>query len=326
MRKKVFVARAIFPETIERLGQYFDVDANADDRILTRVEFCTRLGNVHGAFLAGERIDAEAVAGAPHLEAVSNMSVGYNNLDMDVLRERRIVATNTPDVLNETTADFGWALMMCAARRVSESDRWVRSGAWKGWSYNMFLGGDVHGSTLGIIGMGRIGSAIARRARGFGMNVLYSNRNRVTPEVEQELNARHVTKEELLTVADHVVIVLPYSPETHHTIGADEIALMKPSATLTNIGRGGIVDDNALISALSNRRIAAAALDVFENEPHLNPGFLELDNVVLTPHMAPASEATRRKMAEVAADNLIAALGCGPNAGHPPNVIRELVL
>jgi lactate dehydrogenase-like 2-hydroxyacid dehydrogenase len=171
------------------------------------------------------------------------MSVGYNNLDLPALRERGIVATNTPDVLNETVADFGWALMMCAARRVAEADRWMRKGAWSGWSYDMLLGGDVHGSTLGIIGMGRIGRAIARRAIGFNMNVLYYNRSRSPLEVERELNARYAAKDELLRSADHVLLVLPYSPETHHTIAAAEIQLMKPTATITNIGRGGIVDE-----------------------------------------------------------------------------------
>ncbi|WP_233860171.1 2-hydroxyacid dehydrogenase [Paraburkholderia sp. HD33-4] len=321
MKKKVFVARAIFPETIARLSEYFEVDANSDDRNLTREEFCDRLGRAHGVFLAGERVDAEAIAGAPLLKAVSNMSVGYNNLDLPALRERGIVATNTPDVLNETVADFGWALMMCAARRVAEADRWTRKGAWSGWSYDMFLGGDVHGSTLGIIGMGRIGRAIARRAVGFNMNVLYYNRSRCPVEVEREVNARYVAKDELLKNADHVLLVLPYSPDTHHTIAERELQLMKPTATITNIGRGGIVDDDALLDALIDKRIGAAALDVFENEPRFNPGFLTLDNVVLTPHMAPASEFTRRRMADLAAENLIAALGEGVNAGHPPNII-----
>jgi glyoxylate reductase len=229
------------------------------------------------------------------------------------------MVTNTPDVLNETTADFGWTLLMAAARRVTESEHYVRAGLWKKWTYDGFMGVDVHGSTLGIIGMGRIGQAVARRSMGFNMKVIYNNRSRLAPELEAKANnAQHVSREELLRTADHVVLVLPYSKESHHLIGAAELALMKPTATLINIARGGIVDDAALIEALSAGKIAAAGLDVFENEPAFNPGFLKLSNVVLTPHIGSASGPTRRAMADCAADNLIAAL-----SGHrPPNLLN----
>jgi lactate dehydrogenase-like 2-hydroxyacid dehydrogenase len=237
-----------------------------------------------------------------------------------------VLGTNTPDVLNESTADFGWALMMAAARRIAESEHWLRAGHWRKWAYDGFLGADVYGSTLGVIGMGRIGQALARRARGFGMRVVYHNRSRVAPEIEAELNAEYATKEALLACADHVVLVLPYTGASHHTIGAAELALMKPTATLTNIARGGIVDDAALAVALRERRIAAAALDVYEGEPSVNPALLEVPNVVLTPHIASATAATRRAMANLAADNLIAALGEGPRAGQPPNPINPGVL
>jgi len=237
-----------------------------------------------------------------------------------------VLATNTPDVLNETTADFGWALMMATARRITESEHFLRAGKWKEWSYNAFTGSDIHGSTLGVIGMGRIGQALARRARGFNMRVVYHNRSRVAPGIEAELNAEYASKEDLLRRADHVVLVLPYSRDSHHTIGAAELALMKPSATLTNIARGGIVDDAALIDALRRGQIAAAGLDVFEGEPNFNRDFLTLTNVVLTPHIASASEATRRAMANLAADNLIAGLGEGPRAGNPPNPVNPDVL
>jgi glyoxylate reductase len=264
-------------------------------------------------------ISAEVMRSAPELRAICNMAVGYNNIDVAAATAAGIMVTNTPDVLNETTADFGWTLLMATARRVTESEHYLRAGHWKKWTYDGFMGVDVHGSTLGLIGMGRIGQAVARRSMGFNMKVIYNNRSRLAPELEAEANnARHVSREELLRTADHVVLVLPYSKESHHLIGAAELALMKPTATLINIARGGIVDDAALIDALSAGKIAAAGLDVFENEPAFNPGFLKLSNVVLTPHIGSASGPTRRAMADCAADNLIAAL-----SGHrPPNLLN----
>jgi glyoxylate/hydroxypyruvate/2-ketogluconate reductase len=325
MKKKVLVARSTFPDVIERLKQYFDVDANLGD-VLSQDEFVRRLAGCDGAFTAGERVGEAELTAAPNLKVVANMAVGYNNFDMPAFDTHGVLGTNTPDVLNETTADFGWALMMAAARRVTESEHYLRAGQWQKWSFDSFLGADVHGSTLGVIGMGRIGQALARRASGFNMRVMYHNRSRVAPEIEAALNAEYASKEDLLKRADHVVLVVPYSKESHHTIGAAELALMKPTATLTNIARGGIVDDAALIAALRDKRIAAAGLDVFEGEPNFNPDFLVLDNVVLTPHIASATEGTRRAMANLAADNLIAALGEGPRAGNPPNPINPGVL
>jgi len=254
------------------------------------------------------------------------MAVGYNNLDVPALTAAGIVATNTPDVLTETTADFGWALLMATARRVTESEHYLRAGKWERWSYDMLVGVDVHGSTLGILGMGRIGQGLARRAAGFGMQVLYHNRSQLPADVEQSLNARYVSKAELLQQADHLILVLPYSAESHHSIGAAELAQMKPSATLINLARGGIVDDGALAAALRDRKIFAAGLDVFEGEPAVHPDLLTVPNVVLTPHIASASEKTRRAMANLAADNLIAALDVGPQAGKPPTVINPDVM
>ncbi|WP_250472746.1 D-glycerate dehydrogenase [Caballeronia sp. GAFFF1] len=323
--KKVLVARPTFPDVIERLKQYFEVDVNLGD-VLPQDEFARRLADKDGAFTAGEMVGEKELAGAPNLKVVANMAVGYNNFDMPAFDAHKVLGTNTPHVLNESTADFGWALMMAAARRVTESEHFLRAGKWQKWSYDSFLGVDVYGSTLGVIGMGRIGQALARRASGFNMRVIYHNRSRVAPEIEAQLNAEYASKEDLLKRADHVVLVLPYSKESHHTIGAAELALMKPTATLTNIARGGIVDDAALIEALREKRIAAAGIDVFEGEPNLNPGFLALENVVLTPHIASATETTRRAMANLAADNLIAALGEGPRAGNPPNPINPGVL
>ncbi|HEY2022129.1 D-glycerate dehydrogenase [Paraburkholderia sp.] len=323
--QKILVARSIFPDVIERLKQYFDVDWNEGD-VLPADELKRRLADKDGALTAGEMIDAQVLAAAPRLRVVSNMAVGYNNFDMAALNAANVLGTNTPDVLNESTADFGWALMMATARRITESEHWLRAGHWQKWSYDSFLGSDLYGSTLGVIGMGRIGQALARRAQGFNMRVIYHNRSRVAPQIEAELNAEYASKEELLRRADHVVLVLPYARESHHTIGAAELALMKPTATLTNIARGGIVDDAALAEALRDKRIAAAGLDVFEGEPNLNPALLGVPNVVLTPHIASATEATRRAMANLAADNLIAALGEGPRAGQPPNPINPGVI
>ena len=217
--------------------------------------------------------------------------------------------------------------MMAAARRIAESEHFLRAGRWTRWGHDMFAGADVHGAMLGVLGMGRIGQAIARRgALGFGMPVIYHNRSRLDASVEAALGARWVSKDELLREADHLVLVLPYGPASHHAIGAAELALMKPTATLTNIARGGIVDDVALAVALRERRIAAAGLDVFEGEPAVHPDLLKLPNVVLTPHIASASLPTRKAMAQLAADNLIAALGQGPQAGKPPTALNPQVL
>ncbi len=324
MKPAVLVARAVFPEVLARLREHFDVTDNRDDTIWSAAELSARLQGRTGAFITGsERIDAALLDANPQLKAVCTMTVGYNHIDVDACTARGVLATYTPDVLTETTADFGFALMMAAARRMAESEHYLRAGRWTKWSYDMFAGSDVHGATLGILGMGRIGQAIARRgALGFGMKVVYHNRSRLDPSVEQPLGARWVDKDALFREADHVVLVLPYSPAVHHIVGERELHLMKPTATLTNVARGGIVDDAALAKALAERRIAAAALDVFEGEPTVHPGLLEVPNVVLTPHIASATVATRRAMADLAADNLIATL----TGGRPPTPINPQVL
>ncbi len=327
MKPSILVTRAIFPDVIERLAQYFDVDDNQTDLVLDAAALRARLAGKAGVLAnAADRIDGELVGTLPQLRAVCNMAVGYNNLDVPALTAAGIVATNTPDVLTETTADFGWALLMATARRVTEAEHYLRAGKWERWSYDMLVGVDIHGSTLGILGMGRIGQGLARRAAGFGMQVLYHNRSQLPADVEQSLNARYVSKVELLQQSDHLILVLPYSVESHHTIGAAELAQMKPTATLINLARGGIVDDGALAVALRERRIFAAGLDVFEGEPGVHPDLLTVPNVVLTPHIASASEKTRRAMANLAADNLIAALDAGPQAGKPPTVINPDVM
>ena len=307
-KPKILVARAVFPQIIELLQQHFEVEANQADETWSKAQLAERLRDKDGAFTTGsDRIDAEVLAACPKLKICANMAVGYNNFDIDAMTAAGVLATNAPDVLTETTADFGFALMMAAARRVTESEHYLRAGKWNKWSYDMFAGADIHGATLGILGMGRIGQGIAKRgAHGFGMKVIYHNRSRLDAALEAECKASYVSKEELLRTADHLVLVLPYSAESHHTIGAAELAMMKPTATLVNIARGGIVDDAALAAALRDKRIAAAGLDVFEGEPSVHPDLLTVPNVVLTPHIASASLPTRLAMARLAADNLIA--------------------
>jgi gluconate 2-dehydrogenase len=307
MKPKILVARAVFPETIAYLAQHFEVESNQADTVWSKAELTERLRDKDGAFTTGsDRIDAEVLAACPKLKICANMAVGYNNFDLDAMTARGVLGTNTPDVLTETTADFGFALMMATARRMAESEHYLRAGQWTKWSYDMFAGSDIHGATLGILGMGRIGQGIARRgALGFGMKVIYHNRSRLDAATEAECKARYVSKEELLQTADHLVLVLPYSAASHHAIGAAELAQMKPTATLVNIARGGIVDDAALAQALREQRIAAAGLDVFEGEPKVHPDLLSVPNVVLTPHIASSSVPTRKAMAKLAADNLI---------------------
>jgi len=309
-RPAILIARAVFPEVVERLRQHFDVETNDTDEPFSPDQLVQRLQGKVGALTTGsERIGAELLAACQQLKVVCNIAVGYNNFDVAALTSAGVLATNTPDVLTETTADFGFALLMATARRVTESEHFLRAGQWKEWSLDLFAGAEVHGSTLGILGMGRIGQAIARRgAHGFGMNVIYHNRSRLDTDKEAACKARYVSKDELFAQADHVVLVLPYTPAAYHTVGAAEIARMKPSATLINIARGGIVDEDALVAALRERRIAAAGLDVFEGEPQVNPGLLSVPNVVLTPHIASATIPTRTAMAMLAADNLIAYL------------------
>lgn len=309
-RPSILIARAVFPEVEHKLRQHFEVETTPPGVFWTAAQLAEKLQGKAGVMTTGgERVDAALLAACPQLKIAANIAVGYNNFDLPAMTAAGVLGTNTPDVLTETTADFGFALLMATARRVTESEQFLRAGQWKEWSLDLFAGAEVHGSTLGILGMGRIGQAIARRgAHGFGMNVIYHNRSRLAPEKEADCKARYVGKDELFEQADHVVLVLPYTPEAYHIVGAAEIARMKPTATLINIARGGIVDEEALVTALREKRIAAAGLDVFEGEPKVNPGLLTVPNVVLTPHIASATIPTRMAMAMLAADNLIAYL------------------
>ena len=350
VRQSVLVARAIFPVVLERLAEHFMVESNQDDVVWTKAQLIAKLQGKAGVFTTGgERIDADVLSACPALRVCANMAVGHNNFDLPAMTAAGVLATNAPDVLTETTADMAFALLMATARRVSESEAYLRAGLWKKWSYDMFVGPDVHGATLGILGMGRIGQAIARRgAHGFGMQVIYHNRSRLDVAIEQSLarqiprdkyvladpladvqtntlthvtagdarinsiaSAQYVSKQDVFKRADHIVLVVPYSEASHHTVAAAELALMKPTATLVNIGRGGLIDENALAIALATGKIAGAGLDVFEGEPTVNPALLALKNVVLTPHIGSASVSTRLAMANLAADNLIAYLTSG---------------
>ena len=313
MKPAVLVARAVFPEVLDKLAQHFEITANQDDVLWTLAELVQQLQGKQGVFTTGsQRIDAAVLQACPVLKICTNMAVGYNNFDVDAMTAAGVLATNTPDVLTETTADVGFALLLATARRITESEHFLRSGQWSRWRYDLFAGAEVHGSRLGILGMGRIGQGIAKRgALGFGMKVLYHNRSRLDAATEAECQAHWVSKEELLRSSDHLVLVLPYSAASHHSIGAAELALMQPSATLVNIARGGIVDDAALAAALRTGQIAAAGLDVFEGEPVVHPDLLACHNVVLTPHIASSTRSTRLAMAQLAADNLIGFLRYG---------------
>jgi len=321
VKPRILVTRATFDEVLARLRERYDVEDNQQDDTPWRGdELRRRLADKDGVLTTGsDRIDAETLAAAPRLKAVCNVAVGYNNIDLAACSERGILATNTPEVLDDTTADTTWALLMAAARRVTEAERWLRAGNWKeGWRHDRLLGQDVHHATLGIVGMGRIGQAIARRAGGFSMRILYHNRKRVAKSVERSLRARYVSFERLLKQSDFVSLNLPYTPESHHLIGARELALMKHTAVIVNAARGGIIDDAALVQALKERRIAAAGLDVFEGEPKFNPGFLELDNVAMIPHIGSATRATRMKMNLLAVKNLASAL----SGKRPPSLLN----
>lgn len=324
VRPRVWVSQPLIEEIIAPLRERVDLLATEDVTAWTPQQLAAQLSAVDGALVTlNERIGAEQLEGAGRLQAIANVGVGYNNLDIAALSAAGVLASNTPDVLSETTADLGFALLMAAARRITESERWLRAGQWRQWSFQTMLGADIHGSTLGILGMGRIGQGIARRgAHGFGMNVLYHNRSRLPADTEAAVAATWVDLPTLLAQSDHLVLVLPYTPASHHIIDAAALARMKPSATLVNIARGGIVDECALADALANGRLAAAGLDVYEGEPAVRAELLALRNVVLTPHIGSASLATRKAMVQLAVDNLLAALGVVGDVASMPSAIN----
>lgn len=305
-RPRLLVARRLFPEVLEPLRAVYELDTHDSDTPLSATNLAARLQGCWGLLGSGsERVDAALLAACPDLRAVALVTVGFNNLELPACRARGLLMSNAPGVLTEATADFGMALLLAAARRVGEGERFLREGRWQGWAIDQLAGAPVAGTTLGVVGMGRIGSAIARRARhGFGMRIVYARRSRAAEA--EELQAEHLPLPDLLLQADHVMVVVPYTPETHHLIGATELAWMKPSATLVNLARGGVVDDAALAAALQQGRLAAAGLDVFEGEPAVHPALLACPNAVLTPHIASSTLPTRRAMVQLAVDNLLA--------------------
>jgi len=322
MKKKVLVTREVFDETLEALGQHFEVTSNQANIAYSREQMFARLEGMDAALVTtSDRIDEEWLARGAGLKAVCSVSVGFNHLDLDACTRHRVMATNTPGVLTDSVADMAVCLTLATVRRLSEGERLVRAHAWEGTHLKQLLGHDLHHATVGVCGLGRIGQTIARRLRGFEPELIYTDLVRADPRVEQALGASYVSKHELLRRADIIILILPYTPETHYYIGKPELEAMKRSAVLINIARGSIVDDSALAQALKARRIWAAGLDVYDNEPKVNPALFELDNVVLSPHIASATEPTRQAMAMLAARNCIAAL----TAGDPPNLLNPEV-
>jgi glyoxylate reductase len=279
-------------------------------------------GNEALLCLLTDQVDSEVIGAGQNLKVIANYAVGFNNIDVSAATNRGIIVTNTPGVLTDTTAEMAWALMMAAARRIVEADRYSRAGSFKRWESNLLLGSDVHGKTLGVIGLGRIGMAFAKRSLGFDMRLLYHNRKRVESEVEEELGAEYVDLETLLRESDFVSIHTPLTHETRHMIGPRELQLMKDTAYLVNTSRGPVIDEEALADALESGIIAGAGLDVYEREPEINPRLLELDNVVLAPHIGSGSVETRTKMSVMAAENIIAAM----RGERPPNIVNPEVL
>jgi glyoxylate reductase len=314
MEKTILISRALPPAAMTLIPSGVFVDVHSGEDVLSKRELMSRLKGRQGLICQiTDTIDDQVLGAESDLKIVANVAVGYNNVDVAAARRRGIVVTNTPDVLTETTADLAWALLMAAARRVVEGDHFARSGQWKRWEFDLLWGHDVHGKTLGILGFGRIGRAVARRALGFGMRVLYQDAVRADGKTEQELSATFVDKERVLRESDFVSVHTPLLPETRHFIDEAALRTMKRSAILVNAARGPIVDEAALVRALREGWIAAAGLDVFEEEPTIHPGLLPLKNVVLTPHIASASEDTRIEMSTLAIRNCLAVLD-----GQPP--------
>jgi glyoxylate reductase len=323
-RPTVFITRRIPEEGIRIVASFCEVEVSDFDGVLPRKMLLEKVRGKDGILcLLTDTIDREVMeAAGPKLKVIANYAVGYNNIDVEEATRRGIMVTNTPGVLTETTADLAWALMMSVARRIVEADRFVRAGKFRGWEPMLLLGTDVYGATLGIVGFGRIGQAMARRALGFDMTVLYYDLQRAPEEIEQKYRVRFVPLPELLQTSDFVSLHVPLTKDTYHLIGERELRMMKREAYLINTARGPVVDEKALVRALREGWIRGAALDVFEREPEVEPELLELENVVLAPHIGSASYATRTRMAEIAAQNLVKAL----QGEIPPNLVNPEVL
>lgn len=322
MKPSILVTKRVYPEAIEYLKVFAEVDYEATDDGLAPQELVERArGKQAIVSQLTDTFSAEVISRLEGVRVLANVAVGFDNIDVAVATSRRIAVTNTPDVLTETTADFAWTLLMAAARRIVEAHQFLHSGQWRRWTIDLLVGRDVHGRTLGIFGMGRIGQAVARRARGFGMRVLYHDSMRAAESLERELGLEFTLPDRLLAESDFVTLHVPLLDSTRKLIGAAELRKMKPTAILVNTSRGPVVDEAALADALSSGLIAGAALDVFENEPHVHPKLLELDNAVLAPHIASASVDTRRRMCMMAAENAAAVL----EGRRPPNLVNSEV-
>ena len=322
-KSSVYVTRMIPQQTIDTLREHHDVEVNPHDRALSKEELLQAVrGRDAVISLLTDTIGGEVLdAAGPQCRIVANYAVGFNNFDLDAATARGVIMTNTPGVLDDATATHAWALLLATARRIPESERYVRAGKWHGWAPMAFIGQDVDNKTLGIAGLGRIGSKFARKAAAFDMNIIYTDA-RPNTEFERQYNARFVDKATLLREADYLSLHLPLLADTHHYIGAAELAAMKPTAVLINAARGPLVDEKALVAALRERLIWGAGLDVFEDEPRLAPGLAELDNVVIVPHIASATTQTRLAMGKIATDNVIRVL----KGEAPLNCINPQVL
>ena len=318
-KPKALVTRPLFPAARTILDKNFEVEYWTRAERIPRPELLKRVAHKDAlVVLLTEKVDEELLAAAPRLRIASTVSVGFDNIDVPACTRRKVVATNTPGVLDDTTADFAWTLLMAVARRLVEGDAWMRSGTWPGWDLDQLLGGDVWEKTLGLIGFGRIGRGVARRAQGFQMRVLYQDQVRVAVDVERELHAELVDLVGLLSESDFVSLHVPLLPETRHLISKDALGKMKPTAYLINTSRGPVVDEAALVEALEQKKIAGAALDVYEHEPKVHPGLIPRRDVILAPHIASASVETRTKMAVMAATNAAALF----EGRRPPNALN----
>jgi len=322
VRPTILITKRLFPETVAFLEQHADVDYESSIDGLTSADLIARARGKQ-AILSQftDALPREILSEMRGLGMIAHVGVGFDNIDVPAASEHGILVSNTPGILDDTTADFAFALLMAAARRVTEANTFVRSGEWKRWSLELMIGLDIHHRTLGILGMGRIGQAVARRAAGFGMRVLYHNRHPLPAETASALNAKWVGKEQLLRESDFLSIHVPLSDATRHAVGEAELSVMKPTAILVNTARGPVVDEAALVKALQNRVIAGAGLDVFEREPQVHPGLLELPQAVLAPHIGSATVETRKKMTMMAAENALAAL----TGTRPPNLLNPAV-
>ena len=319
MPGKIFVTRRVFDEAVSFLKEHLDVDGNRTDRVLDPDELEAGLSDVDGVLaLVTDSIDRDLMDRCPRLKVVANFAVGFNNIDIDAATERGILVTNTPGVLTQTTADFTWTLMLATARRVVEGDRFVREGRFDAWGPRMLLGHDVFGKVLGIVGLGRIGQAVARRASGFGMRILAYDTQSVPGDVVANLGVEVVSLDELLKEADFVSLHVPLLDSTLHLVDDAALASMKETAILINTSRGPVVDEKALVAALGSGTIAGAGLDVYEHEPALEDGLMKLENAVLAPHIASSSHETRLRMCMMASQNLLAGL----SGEHPPDLVN----